>query len=61
MNTEPQTLEAELVEIGNDEDGTPRLIFIATREQIAQLKRVPLYRRVMLTMEILLEEEHGRP
>ena len=61
MKTEPQTLEAELIEIGDDDDGTPMLIFIATREQIAQLKRVPIYKRVRLTMEILTEDEHGRP
>ena len=61
MKTEPQTLEAELIEIGDDDDGTPMLTFIATREQIAQLKRVPIYKRVRLTMEILTEDEHGRP
>jgi len=55
---EPQSLTAELVEIGNDDEGTPRLIFIATREQIVQMKRVPLYRQVKLTMEVL-PDEHG--
>jgi len=55
---EPQSLTAELVEIGNDDEGTPRLIFIATREQIVQMKRVPLYRQVKLTMEVF-PDEHG--
>ena len=53
----PQTLHATLIEIGDDEDGTPRLIFHATREQIRQLETVPLYKQIRLTMEKVNTEE----
>jgi len=51
MKTEPQTLNATLVEIGDDEDGTPRLIFHATREEIMRLKKLPLYQLSRVTIE----------
>lgn len=40
---EPQQIQATLVEIGDDEDGNPSLIFHTTREEISRLKTVPLY------------------
>ena len=51
MTMNPQTLHATLIEIGDDEDGNPRLIFHATREQIRQLETVTLYQKLRLTME----------
>ena len=48
---EPQTLNATLVEIGDDEDGMPRLIFHTTREEIMRLKKLPLYQLSRVTIE----------
>ena len=49
MKTEQ--LNATLVEIGDDEDGQPRLIFTTTREEISRMKTCPLYLPAMLTIE----------
>ena len=56
---EPQQIEATLVEIGDDEDGNPRLIFHTTREQISRLKTVPLYKASLLTIETITQENHN--
>ena len=52
---EPQQIQATLIEIGDDEDGNPRLIFRTTREQISRLKTVPLYKYSELTIQPIEE------
>jgi len=53
---EPQQIEATLVEIGDDEDGNPRLIFHTTMEEIKRLKTVPLYKASRITIEPISTE-----
>ena len=53
---QPQQLNATLVEIGDDEDGNPRLIFHTTREEIKRLRTVPLYELSRITIEPILPE-----
>ena len=52
---EPQQIQATLIEIGDDEDGNPRLIFRTTREQISRLKTLPLYKWSELTIQQIEE------
>jgi hypothetical protein len=46
-------IEAELIEAGDDDEGTPRLVFEVKREDIREWK-LPLYEHVTLVM---LEKE----
>jgi hypothetical protein len=53
---EPQQIQATLIEIGDDPDGNPRLIFHTTREQIMRLKTAPLYQFSRVTIEPIMED-----
>ena len=40
----------KLIEAGNDEDGTPRIVFEVTREQLAGWP-LPFYREITITVD----------
>ena len=48
---ESQQISATLMQVGDDEDGNPRLLFHTTREQLMRLGTVPLYELSRLTIE----------